>query len=146
MMFHPLAGWRHVKITEQRTALDYAQCLKDIVQVHFPTATCIRLVQDNLNTHKLSALYEAFPPKEARQLVKKLEPHYTPKHASWLNMAETEFSVLSRQCTHQRFPNRERLEHYVSIWEHERNAKKVTVNWTFTVAKARKKMKRAYPV
>lgn len=146
MIFQPLAGWRHVKITDRRTALDYAYCLKDIVQVHFPTATCIRLVQDNLNTHKLSALYEAFPPEEARQLVKKLEPHYTPKHASWLNMAETEFSVLSRQCTDQRFPDRARLEQYVTAWEHERNAKKITVNWTFTIAQARKKMKRAYPV
>jgi len=146
MIFQPLAGWRHVKMTDQRTTLDYAQGLKDIIQVHFPTATCIRLVQDNLNTHKPSALYEAFPPEEARQLVKKLELHYTPKHASWLNLAEPEFSVLSRQCTQQRFPDRERLEQYVAAWEHERNTRKVTVNWTFTIAQARKKMKRAYPV
>lgn len=146
MIFQPLAGWRHVEITDRRTILDYASCLKALVQVHFPTATCIRVVQDNLNTHKLSALYEAFPPEEARHLVKKLEPHYTPKHASWLNMAETEFSVLSRQCTAQRFPDRARLEQYVTAWEHKRNAKKITVNWTFTIAQARKKMKRAYPV
>lgn len=146
MIFHPLAGWRHVKITEQRTALDYAQCLKDIVQVHFPTARCLRLVQDNLNTHTRANLYEAFPPEEARQLIKKLEPHYTPKHARWLNMAETEFSVLSRQCPPRRFPDRAHLEHYVTTWEHDRNAKKVTVNWTFTISQARKKMKRAYPV
>jgi len=146
MIFQPLAGWRHVKITDRRTALDYAQCLKDIVHVHCPTATCIRLVQDNLNTHTLANLYEAFLPEEARQLVKKLELHYTPKHASWLNMAETEFSVLSRQCTRQRFPDRESLEQYVTAWENDRNAKKVTVNWTFTVAQARKKLKRAYPV
>jgi hypothetical protein len=146
MIFQPLAGWRHVKITNQRTALDYANCLKDIVHVHFPQAHCVRLVQDNLNTHTLANLYEAFPPEQARALVKKLELHYTPKHASWLNMAETEFSVLSRQCTQQRFSDRAHLERYVTAWEHERNAKKVTTNWTFTIAKARKKMKRAYPV
>lgn len=146
MIFQPLTGWRHVKITEQRTAVDYAQCLKDIVYGCFPAARCIRLVQDNLNTHTLANLYEAFPSKEARHLVKKLEPHYTPKHASWLNMAETEFSVLSRQCTQQRFADREHLGRYVLAWERDRNARKVTVNWTFTIAQARKKMKRAYPV
>jgi hypothetical protein len=146
MIFQPLASWRHVKITDQRTALDYAHCIKEIVQVHFPQAQCIRLVQDNLNTHTLANLYEAFPPEEARQLIKKLEPHYTPKHASWLNMAETEFSVLSRQCTQQRFPDRPHLDHYVMIWENERNAKKITVNWTFTISQARKTLKRAYPV
>ena len=146
MIFQPLAGWRHVKITDHRPALDYAHCLKEIVQIHFPSTACLCLVQDNLNTHKLSALYEAFPPKEARHLIKKLELQYTPKHASWLNMAETEFSVLNRQCTQQRFPDREHLEQDVTVWEHERNSKKATVNWTFTIAQARKKMKRAYPV
>jgi len=146
MIFQPLVGWRPVKMTNQRPALDYAHCLKDIVQIHFPSAACIRLVQDTRNTHKLSAVYEAFPPKEARQLIKKLEPHDTPKHASWLNMAETEFSVLNRHCTQHRFPDREHLEQYVTVWEHERNSKKATVNWTFTIAHARKKMKRAYPV
>lgn len=146
MIFHPLASWRHVKITDQRTALDYAHCIQDIVHVHCPQAQCIRLVQDNLNTHTLANLYEAFPPEEARQLIKKLEPHYTPKHASWLNMAETEFSVLSRQCTQQRFPDRTHLQHDVTVWENERNTKKITVNWAFTITKARKKLKRAYPV
>lgn len=146
MIFQPLAGWRHGKMTEHRTALDYASCLKDIVQKHFPLAQCIRLVQDHLNPHTLANRYEAFPPEEARQRIKTLELHYTPKHARWLNMAETEFSVLSRQCTQQRFPDRTHLEHYVTTWENDRTAKKMTVNWTFTISPARKKMKRAYPV
>jgi hypothetical protein len=115
-------------------------------QEHFPTATGIRLVQDNLHPHTLSALYEAFPPEDARQLVKKLEPHYTPKHASWFNLAETEFSVLRRQCPARRFSARSELDQYTATWEHERNVKKMTVNGTFPIAHARKKLKRAYPV
>lgn len=146
MIFQPLGGWRHVKLTDRRTTLDYAQCLKDIVDLHFPEAEQIRVVQDNLNTHKFSALYEAFDPEEARRLVSKLEFHYTPKHASWLDMAEIEFSALNRQCTQRRFSDRKTLAQNIEAWERRRNQNNTTVKWKFTTRQARLKMKRAYPV
>lgn len=109
MFFEPHAGWRHVKLTERRTAKDFAACLKDLVDTHYPEAAQIRLVTDNLNTHTPAALYATFPADEARRLTRKLEWHYTPKHGSWLDMAEVEFSVLARQCLDRRIPDRELL-------------------------------------
>ena len=146
MMFQPANGWRHVDITEHRTKTDYAQQLKELADVHFPEAEVIRLVQDNLNTHALSSLYDAFSPQEARRLAKRFEFHYTPKHASWLNMAEIEFSVLNGQCTDRRFADREMLKKEIAAWEKERNLKKASVKWQFTTTKAREKLKQAYPL
>jgi hypothetical protein len=145
MLFEPLAGWRRVKVTDRRTKLDFAQVLKDLSDEHYPQAEKIVLVMDNLNTHKLSVLYEAFEPEEARRLVERFEVHYTPKHASWLNMAECELSVLSRQCLARRIESRELLEQEVRAWERDRNAQAVRVDWRFTTADARIKLKRLYP-
>lgn len=146
LMFQPLAGWRQVTITEQRTRWDYAACLKDLAEVYSPATERIRLVQDNLNTHTPAALYETFAPAEARRLVQKFEVHYTPKHASWLNMAELEFAVLNGQCTDRRLPNFLTLRREVECWQQQRNQTKATVQWQFTTRKARETMKRAYPV
>jgi hypothetical protein len=146
MMFEPLAGRRHVKVTERRTAVDYASAVRDLVDVHYPDAETIVLVQDNLNTHKPASLYEAFPPEEARRIIEKLEIHYTPKHGSWLDMAETELSVLSRQCLDRRIPDQLTLTTEVGTWEVNRNEAECTVNWQFTTADARIKLKRLYPV
>jgi transposase len=137
--------WRKVKVTKQRTARDYAHCMRDLVDVHFPTATCIRVVQDNLSTHTAGALYEAFPPNEARRILRRLEFHYTPKHASWLNMVEIEIGVLSSQCLNRRIDDAERLISEITAWEHQRNAAGAQINWMFTTDKARAKMGRAYP-
>jgi transposase len=137
--------WRKVKVTKQRTARDYAHCMRDLVDVHFPTATCIRVVQDNLSTHTAGALYEAFPPNEARRILRRLEFHYTPKHASWLNMVEIEIGVLSSQCLNRRIDNAERLISEIAAWEQQRNAAGARINWMFTTDKARAKMGRAYP-
>ena len=145
MLFAPLEGWRHVKVTERRTSVDFAQCLKDLVDVHFPQADTIVLLSDNLNTHKPAALYEAFPPPEARRILEKLEWHHTPKHGSWLNMAEIELSVLQRQCLARRIPDQETLKREVTAWEHERNQQAAKVNWRFTTEDARIKLKRLYP-
>ena len=145
MFFEPHAGWRHVKVTERRTAKDFAACLKDLVDTHYPEAAQIRLVTDNLNTHTPAALYATFPADEARRLTQKLEWHYTPKHGSWLDMAEVEFSVLARQCLDRRIPDRELLEREVAAWEARRNAAKARVDWQFTTGKAREKLKRLYP-
>jgi DDE superfamily endonuclease len=145
MFFAPLEAWRHLKVTDQRTMIDWAQCMRDLVDVHFPDADRIVLVMDNLNTHKLASLYEAFPPAEARRIAEKLEIHYTPKHGSWLNMAEIELSVLSRQCLNRRIPDQPTLRHEISAWETLRNAAASTVNWRFTTADARIKLKRLYP-
>jgi DDE superfamily endonuclease len=146
MMFEPLAGRRHVKVTERRTAVDYASAVRDLVDVHYPDAETVVLVQDNLNTHKPASLYEAFPPEEARRIIEKLEIHYTPKHGSWLDMAETELSVLSRQCLDRRIPDQLTLTTEVGTWEVNRNEAECTVNWQFTTADARIKLKRLYPV
>jgi hypothetical protein len=145
MMFAPLEGWRHVKVTDRHTALDYAQVLKELSDTHFPNATKIVLVQDNLNTHKPASLYEAFPPEEARRLVERFEWHYTPKHGSWLDMAESELAVLSSQCLDRRIPDQQTLKDEVMAWETERNAKHAKADWQFTTADARVKLKRLYP-
>jgi hypothetical protein len=145
MCFAPLSDWRHVKVTERRTKVDWAACVRELVDVHFPAAERIRLVEDNLNTHTPAALYEAFPPAEARRILDRLEFHYTPKHGSWLNMAEIELSVLGRQCLDRRIADKAILEQEVAAWEQTRNARKATVNWRFTTADARIKLKRLYP-
>jgi hypothetical protein len=145
MVFAPLEAWRHVQVTDRRTMIDWAYCMRDLVDIHFPEAETIVVVMDNLNTHKLASLYEAFPPAEARRIAEKLEIHYTPKHGSWLNMAEIELSVLSRQCLNRRLPDQSTLKHEVAAWETQRNDVASTVNWRFTTADARIKLKRLYP-
>lgn len=145
MLFAPLESWRHVKVTDQRTRVDWAYCMRDLVDLHFPNAERIVLVMDNLNTHQLASLYEAFPPAEARRIAQKLEIHYTPKHGSWLNMAEIELSILSRQCLNRRIPDQDTLNYEVAAWQTRRNADASTVNWRFTTADARIKLKRLYP-
>ena len=145
MMFAPLEGWRHVKVTDRHTAVDYAQVLKELSDTHFPGSAKIVLVQDNLNTHKPASLYEAFPPAEARRLVERFEWHYTPKHGSWLDMAESELSVLSSQCLDRRIPDQQVLKDEVEAWEADRNRKHAKANWQFTTADARVKLRRLYP-
>jgi DDE superfamily endonuclease len=145
MLFEPLAGQRQVKVTQRRTAVDFAKVLRELVDVHYPEADRIVLVMDNLNTHKVASLYEAFEPAEARRLIEKLEIHHTPKHGSWLNMAETELSVLSRQCLDRRIPDRGTLVYEVAIWQDQRNEAVCKVHWQFTTADARVKLHRLYP-
>jgi hypothetical protein len=146
IVFAPLLGQRWTRVTKRRTYKDWAYVIRDIVDVLFPDAECILLVMDNLNTHVGGALYEAFPPAEARRILDKLEIHYTPKHGSWLNMAETELSVLSRQCLDRRIGTVHFLEREVSAWNRARNVSATTVDWQFTTADARIKLKRLYPV
>lgn len=145
MMFEPLRGWRHVEVTERRTKIDFAHVIRDLVDVHYPKADVIVLVMDNLNTHHVSSLYEAFPPAEARRLIEKLEIHYTPKHGSWLDMAETELGVLSKQCLDRRIPDRNTLRREVAAWEASRNNTESKVIWRFTTENARIKLKTLYP-
>ncbi len=145
MMFEPLAPWRHVEVTDQRTAIDYAVQMKSLVDEYYPDAIKITVVHDQLNTHVPASLYKAFAPSEARRILEKLEFHYTPKHGSWLNMAEIEFSVLSRQCLERRIPDRESLQQEVEAWEERRNYQFRTVDWQFTTADARIKLQRLYP-
>jgi hypothetical protein len=145
MMFAPLEGFRHVKVTDRHTALDYAQVLKELSDTHFPDAKKICLVQDNLNTHKPASLYEAFPAAEARRLVERFEWHYTPKHGSWLDMAESELGVLSSQCLGRRIPDKQTLIVEVAAWEKDRNKRHTKADWQFTTADARIKLKRLYP-
>lgn len=145
MLCQPLAGWRHVEVTAQRTTVDFAECMRQVVDVHFPDAAVIRVVCDNLNTHSPAALYQAFPPDEARRLLRKLEFHYTPKHASWLNMAEIEISVLSRQVLQQRIASREALAALAAAWVQGRNARKASITWSFRLTDARTKLARLYP-
>src|SRR5665213_1362584 len=145
MMFAPLEGWRHVKVTDRHTALDYAQVLKELSDTHFPDAAKIVLVQDNLNTHKPASLYEAFPAAEARRLVERFEWHYTPKHGSWLDMAESELGVLASQCLDRRVPDKQNLIEEVAAWEASRNKNHTKADWQFTTADARVKLKRLYP-
>lgn len=145
MFFQPRSCWRHVKVTERRTAKDYAECLKDLVDVHFPDAILISVVQDNLNTPTGAALYEAFEAKEARRILNRLEFRYTPKHGSWLNMAECEFAILLGQCLDQRIAERASVQRKCAAWEQRRNEAKATVKWRFTTAAAREKLKRIYP-
>jgi len=146
MLFAPLEGWRHVKVTERRTKIDFAQLIRELVDVHFPQAEKIVLVMDNLNTHKPASLYEAFPPQEAHRLIKKLEIHYTPKHGSWLDMTETELSILTKQCLARRIADRETLEQEVTAWQTHRNATESQIDWQFTTDQARTKLKRLYPI
>jgi len=141
----PLAGWRHVVVTERRTKLDFAQRMKEMSDVHFPQAERIRVVLDNLNIHTPAAFYEAFEPAEARRLVQRFEFRYTPKHGSWLNMVESELAVLSNQCLDRRIPEIEMLRCEIAAWEAERNARQAMVNWQFKTADARIKLKRIYP-
>ena len=144
MMFQPLRGWRHVKVTPTRKKVDFAACLRELVDIHFPHAPCIRVVLDNLNTHTLGALYEAFDPAEARRIARRLVFHFTPKHASWLNMVEIELSILSRQCLQRRLPERADLQTEVSAWADTRNGQHATVNWRFSVHDARSKLGSLY--
>ena len=137
--------WRKVKVTERRSAEDYAHCMREVVDVHCPDAERIRVVQDNLSTHSAGALYQAFPPAEARRILRRLEFHYTPKHASWLNMVEIEIRVLRGQCFDRRIDSKEQLEAEIAAWERQRNASGARIKWMFTTDKARAKMGRAYP-
>jgi hypothetical protein len=141
----PLLGWRHLEVTARRGYHEFAHLMRALVDVYFPAAAVICVVLDNLNTHVLGALYETFPPEEARRIAKRLEFHYTPKHGSWLNMAEMEFSVLSRQCLNGRLATVEELVAEVAAWEHQRNEAKTKIDWTFRVADARKKLHWIYP-
>ncbi len=138
--------WRKVKVTARRTAEDYAHCMRELVDVHYPDAACIRVVQDNLSTHSAGSLYEAFAPAEARRILRRLEFHYTPKHASWLNMVEIEIGVLRGQCLDRRIDDPNWLRREIDAWERQRNAACARINWMFTTDKARAKMGRAYPV
>ena len=141
----PLVGQRTVTVTEQRTAVDFAQVVRDLLEVRYPDAEKVVLVMDNLNTHKPASLYQAFEPAVARSLLDRLEIHHTPKHGSWLNMAEIELSILSRQCLDRRIPDLEMLTREVAAWEHARNANTQAINWRFTTPDARIKLKRLYP-
>ena len=145
MFMEPLAGRRWVEITEQRTKVDWAHQIEELVDQRYPHAERIVLVMDNLNTHSPASLYKAFDPEKARRLSEKLEIHHTPKHGSWLNMAEIELSVLARQCLDQRIPDQETLAEEVSAWEAERNAAESSIAWRFTSADARIKLKHLYP-
>ena len=141
----PLAGWRHVAITERRTMQDFAHQMQWLVDVAYPHAPVIRVVLDNLNTHRVASLYETFPAAEARRIVKRLEFHHTPKHASWLNMAEIEFSVLTRDCLQGRHGDDEALAGAIDAYEIRRNAARATINWRFSTQDARTKLLRLYP-
>lgn len=145
MFVEPLTGWRQVTVTERRTAVEWAHQIRDLVDVHYPQAERIRLVMDNLNTHKVASLYEAFAPAEARRIAQRLEIHHTPKHGSWLNMAEIELSALTQQCLDRRIPDIDTLRRETTVWATERNARQKGVDWRFTTPDARIKLKRLYP-
>jgi hypothetical protein len=145
MMCEPLRGWRHVKVTARRTRRDYAECVRELLEVHYPKAEKIRLVQDNLNTHSGGSLYEAFAPEQARRLLGRIEWHYTPKHGSWLNMAETEISIMNRQCLDCRMDSQEKVATAVAKWEKPRNDRQARIHWTFTLTTARQKLRKTYP-
>ena len=141
----PLRGWRQVTVSARRTRIDWAHCVKELVDIHYPDAERVVLVQDNLNTHTPASLYEAFEPAEAKRLADRLALHYTPKHGSWLNMAEIELSVLSEQCLDRRLAHRAMLEREVAAWQAARNACGRGVDWRFTTEDARIKLKHLYP-
>ena len=145
MFFEPLANWRHVEVTDRRTMIDFASCMKALVDDFYPEVDVIHVVLDNLNTHKLASLYEAFSPEEAHRMVQRLRFHHTPKHGSWLNMAEIELSILSRQTLAERIADRESLEREIQAWEKGRNDANATIDWQFTTKDARIKLKRLYP-
>jgi hypothetical protein len=146
LVTEPLRGWRQVRVSDQRTRIDWATCVKTLVDVHYPDAEHIVLVMDQLNTHSPASLYEAFPPAEAKRLADRLEIHYTPKHDSWLNMAEIELSALQRQCLDRRLRDRATMEREVATWVAARNRAAARIDWRFTTADARIKLKRLYPV
>ena len=137
--------WRHAKVTDRRANSDFAICMRDLADEHYPSADCIRVVLDNLSTHTPAALYDTFPPEEARRILRRLEFHYTPKHASWLNMVEIEIGVMVGQCLDRRIPEKAMLVSEVAQWEHRRNAEKATIKWLFTTERAREKLARSYP-
>jgi hypothetical protein len=145
MVFAPLEGWRHVKVTDRHTKVDWAQLIKELVDEHYPEKEKIVLVMDNLNTHKLGSLYEAFEPAEARRIAQRLEIHYTPKHGSWLDMAEIEIGILARQCLNRRLPDQDTLKREIQAWQNARNEKAIRVDWRFTTDDARIKLKSLYP-
>jgi len=145
LMSEPLRGWRSVRVSTQRTRLDFAACVKELVDLHYPEAERIVLVLDQLNTHSPASLYAAFPAAEAKRLTDKLEIHHTPKHGSWLNIAELELSALERQCLRQRLPDRDALAREVNAWAHRRNKQTRRIDWQFTTADARIKLRRLYP-
>ena len=145
MFFEPLVGQRFIKVTDHRTKVDWAKAVRDLVDLYYPDAETITLVMDNLNTHSLGALYEAFEPAEAKRIADRLDLHYTPKHGSWLNMAEIELSVLARQCLDRRIPDGASLKRSVATWQTRRNQAQVTADWRFMTADARIKLKHLYP-
>jgi hypothetical protein len=145
MLFAPLEGFRHIEVTDHRKTIDYAKILKDLSDIHFPRAKKIAPVQDNLNTHARASLYAAFAPAEARRLVKRFEWHYTPKHGSWLNMAESELGVLASQCLDRRISDKETLSREVAAWQSSRNKNQTKADWRFTTKDARIKLKSLYP-
>jgi hypothetical protein len=145
MFTEPLAGWRHVAVCEHRTKIDWANQIRELLEVHYPNVPKIRLVMDNLNTHTISSLYEAFLPAVALSLAKRLEIHYTPKHGSWLNIAEIELSVMSSQCLDRRIATLDALQQELSSWEVTRNKIQKGVDWQFTTNSARVKLERLYP-
>lgn len=145
MVSEPFNDFRDCKVTERRTKKDFAELLKDLVDVYYPQARTIKLVMDNLNTHKLAILYEFYPPEEALRIAQKFEVHHTPKHGSWLNIAEIEISVMEKQCTDRRIPDIETLKNELNSWKNERNNDKIGVNWRFTTKDARIKLKKLYP-
>lgn len=146
MQVEPLTGKRRVRVTERRTAYDFAEQLRQMVEEDYPDVDVVVFITDNLNTHTPACLYERFEPEHARAIAAKIEWHYTPEHGSWLNMAECELSVLSRQCLNRRIPDRDTLTTQVAAWEQERNQQRVTIDWHFTTQDARIKLKRLYPV
>ena len=145
MMFAPLEGWRRVEVTDRHAATDYAQILKDLADIHFASASIIALVQDNLSVHSKASLYQAFPAAEARRLVERFEWHYTPKHGSWLNLAESELGVLTKQCLDRRIPDKQTLIEEIDAWQHDRNANHAKADWQFSTKNARVKLKHLYP-
>ena len=146
LVSEPLRGWRQVRLSERRTRIDWAHCIQELADVYYPDAERLVLVMDQLNTHSPASLYEAFPPAEAKRLADRLEIHYTPKHGSWLNMAEIELSILARQCLNRRLDDRAMMERETAAWVAARNEAATTIDWRFTTADARIKLKRLYPV
>ena len=146
VFLEPLQGWRHVAVTQRRTKIDFAECMRYLIDERYPHADKVVVVLDNLNTHTPAALYEAFPPAEAKRILDRLEFHYTPKHGSWLNMVEIEIGVLGEQCLADRIPDEATLCREIAAWEKRRNAQHATIDWHFTSIDARTKLKRLYPV
>jgi hypothetical protein len=145
MLFEPLRGWRKVNVTESKTRVDWAWQVRELLEIHYPDVRRIHLVQDNLNIHNGASLYEAFAPEKARQMLKRIEFHYTPKHGSWLNVAEIELSILNRQCLDRRIADADQLRREIEAWERDRNHRAHKVDWQFTTEDARIKLRRLYP-